>query len=635
MEKLFRAIFSIIISVILCTAIDLIATVCGFHLPVLPAVFIFLVLFSVFYFVKRIGTKLIVVLSAAFSLCFLISAILLISFKKTSQYNSIDDGKVSLYSSKKVMLVIPHQDDDLSLLGGVIEEFIKYGSEVRIVFTTNGDSYVPAGTRLAEALNVAADLKISASDVIFLGYGDGTLFVDQSNIYNSAPNSIYTSHAGFTNTYALSDHPAYNDGNPYTRSNYLKDLENVIMEYKPDTIFCVDYDLHPDHRATSLFFDEAIGNILSSQSSYKPMVFKSFAYSYTFYGFPDFYDSINLLSSRKTYYSEYLPESNVFNWSDRIRFPINAATISRSIYKCDLFRQESMYASQNAVSQVSRVINGDRVFWLRRTDSLSYNAAFSVSSGNNKLLNDFKIIDSSRVWDKDAMPFDGVWVPEPDDSIKTVDIDLPSPADIHSITLYDSPSLDDNIKNVEITFNNGNKYTSGELCSNGSATVIPVDEKNVSHFSISIKDFEGTAAGLSEIEFYSSDSSPLESMPFIKLMDSDENFVYDYYTEPSGYASFSLYSPVGSTDLSSYVITCDNERCTFETVNNSINVYCPKFSACTLKIQSEDSALSDSVYISNPGIIRRAAWNIDKFYYTNADAIGSTLAFSILNSIRK
>jgi probable selenium-dependent hydroxylase accessory protein YqeC len=63
-------------------------------------------------------------------------------------------------SGKKVMLQVPHQDDDFNVLGGVIEEYVKYGSEATVVFSTNGDYNGLAETRFREAQNALGHIGI-------------------------------------------------------------------------------------------------------------------------------------------------------------------------------------------------------------------------------------------------------------------------------------------------------------------------------------------------------------------------------------------------------------------------------------------------------------------------------------------
>ena len=60
-------------------------------------------------------------------------------FSAGAGYQGVDSGKKQIYGDRKVMLIVPHQDDDLNILGGVLEEYARYGSELFPVFVTNGD----------------------------------------------------------------------------------------------------------------------------------------------------------------------------------------------------------------------------------------------------------------------------------------------------------------------------------------------------------------------------------------------------------------------------------------------------------------------------------------------------------------
>ncbi len=59
------------------------------------------------------------------------------------------------YSGKRVLVLAPHQDDELNLAAGAIPNFLKAGAEVFVAFATNGDYYsdLPAEVRLTEAAN--------------------------------------------------------------------------------------------------------------------------------------------------------------------------------------------------------------------------------------------------------------------------------------------------------------------------------------------------------------------------------------------------------------------------------------------------------------------------------------------------
>ena len=80
----------------------------------------------------------------------------------------------SQFKNKKVMVIVPHEDDDLLISGQVLPSMYKNGADVRVVFATNGDKRVSAYTRQSEACNALEKLGIPREKVIFLGYPDGT-----------------------------------------------------------------------------------------------------------------------------------------------------------------------------------------------------------------------------------------------------------------------------------------------------------------------------------------------------------------------------------------------------------------------------------------------------------------------------
>lgn len=106
-------------------------------------------------------------------------------FKKCEIVLNETDDKAEIYADKSVLLIVPHQDDDINLMGGMLEEYVRYKSDIRICFYTNGDFEVSAETRLNESLKVAEFYGISEENIIFMGYGDR---------WNPEDGHIYTSH---------------------------------------------------------------------------------------------------------------------------------------------------------------------------------------------------------------------------------------------------------------------------------------------------------------------------------------------------------------------------------------------------------------------------------------------------------
>ena len=65
-------------------------------------------------------------------------------FKKCEIILNETDDKAEIYADKSVLLIVPHQDDDINLMGGMLEEYVRYKSDIRICFYTNGDFEVSA-----------------------------------------------------------------------------------------------------------------------------------------------------------------------------------------------------------------------------------------------------------------------------------------------------------------------------------------------------------------------------------------------------------------------------------------------------------------------------------------------------------
>lgn len=520
-------------------------------------------------------------------------------FSQNAVYDAPDNGKAALYSGKDVMLFVPHQDDEINVMGGVLEEYVKYGSRVNVVFSTNGDKNGLAETRMQEAVDALAFIGIPAENIIFLGYGDK--WQDgQPHIYNAESGAVLTSHVGRTETYGSAAYNPYREGAAYTRENFLQDIESVILEYQPDILYCVDYDHHIDHRALSLSFEKVLGNILAEHPDYRPQVFKGYAYSTAWEAPKDFHRE-NILSTQNVFIGNKPQGQNIYRWEDRVRLPVQGEGLSRSLISADLFAPLAAHKSQNAWLQGQGVVNGDKVFWKRATTSLSYTAQVDVTSGKAGLLNDFMLLECDNLLLDELLPCDGVWIPE--DDTKTASFAFDAPEYIDFIRLYDHPSEDCNVLNARITFDDGESLETGSLVTGGSATKIPVSKADVSAFTITLTETTG-AAGLTEVEFFSAD--PASALPFIKIMDEDENFLYDYWIDASGKQAFSLY---GAENAKNYLLDCSNDACSVRWENNTILVECPAGESCVVTVSSEDGSLSDSVRIRNPrGIVRM--WNM-------------------------
>lgn len=506
----------------------------------------------------------------------------------------------TLFDDKNVMVVVPHQDDDINLLGGLIEQYVDCGSEISIVFTTNGDRYGQSELRAAETVSVLTELGVEQENIYYLGFGDRwtpqTVGDEEiQHIYNSTdPDLVWTSLYGATETYGTESIDCYLDL-PYTRNNYVHSLQSVILEKMPDTIFAVDFDSHIDHRATDLFFEEALCNILTLYPQYDPTVYKGFCYGTAWTAVDDYFDSINLLSSKKPDDATWAAAAFGYAWEERVRFPMSDTNLNWILSNNSVYRSLDQYASQDAWLQAERILNGDKVFWERRTDSLLYDAEIFVDGEKTKLLNDFKLKDFSAISEDSGINAGIVHLQN-----RKITVKIENPVTINSIYLYDSADISANILEGYITFSDGSKIEFGELEKDGSATKLSFPERQVSWMEVVVTKQSSELSGLSEIEaFYDSPESQKSDDTYLMAADSDDNFVYDYMLHGSDTVSLKICSfpsgtPLGESDVT-LRFEASGDDASYRWENDSLIIDCATGSECTVTVSDEASSTTFSV----------------------------------------
>lgn len=440
----------------------------------------------------------------------------------------------SQFKNKKVMVIVPHEDDDLLISGQVLPPMYKNGADVRVVFATNGDKRVSAYTRQSEACNALEKLGIPREKVIFLGYPDGTqLYVGKK---------AYSFSSGWDHTYAGKGFKDYHFDRfgthaKYTAENMVDDIESVVLEYRPDYILAIDFDTHTDHRGVSISFEKAMERILKKESGYTPKVFKCFGYSLAWKSKPDFY-ALNIKSTvmqdrEKNNDPSYETDVPQYRWNNRVRLPIDKKSLSHSILRCSEYKALSEHLSQYAYCYSERIINGDSVYWNRRTDSLTYNADISVSSGDASLLNDFRLIGvGNRTAGPNVKLENCVSRFDKNDAQKTVTVKFDSPKTVSCVSLYDNFGLNSNILGGVITFSDGSKVEVPALNADGSETRVVFEPKhNITSFTFKVTEYEGVA-GLDEIEAFENADYDM-GFSLIKLKNADtDNYIYNYLITP-------------------------------------------------------------------------------------------------------
>ncbi len=526
----------------------------------------------------------------------------LVLFARGSGYAGGDEGKAALFGEKTVLVVAPHEDDELNVAGGLVEEFLRCGSRVRLAFATNGDYDTTGERRLREALAAASEMGVREEDVIFLGYGDGKNAQGQ-HLYTMPMDEPFISAAGYGETYGLPEHPAYNEGNLYTRRHFCEDLRDLILETRPDLILCTGYETHADHSAVCLFTEEVLAGILRTEPDYRPVLLESLSYATAYYAPEDFY-SPNILSIQNPFGGQPFGPIPVYEWEGRVRLPVSEESLARSVFGSSTYWQLRCHGSQGAVDRAERIINGDKVFWLRDTNSLSYGAQVRTSSGDASLLNDFKLLDTADI--SAAAPWDGTWVPESGDTERRAELIFPQAADLTELRLYDNPSLTDNVLRVSVSLDGGEPVELGPLKPNGAASVFPLEAEGVTRLELRLLETEGEGAGLTELEVCKGQQA--SGLDFLKLQNLTGDFVYDYYIDPGGQEAFTVYaSGAAQEELSQLRLSCEGEGCQAELRDGQVLVSCPRGKSCTVTLSSADGRYTDTARISNPSPLKRGA----------------------------
>lgn len=522
---------------------------------------------------------------------------------------SFSDKK--LKGAGKILILVPHQDDELNIVAGLLEN-VEDKSKVYIGFSTNADTTrgTKNVTRLKEALQVASFYGIPEKNIIFLGYGNewdpnrsGKWGETYKHLYNvEDPNEIWPSLSGHTATWGAEGLVPFSPNTPYTRNNFTNDLKSLISSLSPDTIICIDFDLHPDHRALSLTFEKVMGDLLQSNRQFTPVVLKGFAYSTAWLGEKDFY-TLNPQSTKNTQGNSHMNEVNYYQWKARLRFPVCREALNRTLSGNSVFRAFRLYKSvlNSSGDSALTMINADRIFWWRPTSGILYRAKFSADSDQAHVdqLHDFMIVDSCSVSDFSKEPFDHGWCPNDGRGIVHVSLEQPSP--ISEIRLYDHVDEKRNINNAEIKLSNGLVIETGPLPKDGAPLIIPTNTTDaIEHFTVTILSSTGRGAGLAEIEAYC--NPPTHPFNISKLMDSESNFMYHYYTPEDGAISFSIYH---SNESKRENITVLNDDFPLRPDTKGL-YHCQITQGASAKIKLlEEGRILDEVTISNPSILQR------------------------------
>lgn len=420
--------------------------------------------------------------------------------------------------NNKILLIVPHQDDELFVGGGLLKLFADSGNyEIYVVFTTNGDFFPWEGeVRLRESLRVLTELYgIEDKNIFFLGYGD--CWCGDTHLYNLPGSQAVRSSCGRSETYGIAGHEDYRQiqsgkHSVYCRDNFKADLKDLLSDIMADIIISVDYDKHPDHKAASLMAEECIGEMLKEHPGYQPLVLKRFAYDGVWKGKADFFDLLH----RRTVLSQL--EASPYLEEDRICIGMPPECSTPYLRHNFLYRGAKYYRTQEVWQKADEIINIDEVYFRRNTNNLLYEAELTASSGQTGFLRDFKLYDCGDVLQKDFVLKECAWIPDETDRARKLHIHFKQPQTIAQINIYALGDPGHDKLEGEFVFDNGARLQTGSIGLTGKKNKLTLESKSgISDIDFYITDCEGSPVGITELEILPErdDAIPEELREFV------------------------------------------------------------------------------------------------------------------------
>lgn len=380
---------------------------------------------------------------------------------------SIDvSANKNIFAGKKILIVVPHQDDEINLMGNILDELSK-NNEVYVTYTVEPEDEKKAGIRKKEALNALQVFGVDKDKVVFLGYPD-SVRGDQKHYFIK------------------------------NRKAYIESLERLVEDINPDVIFGTDFDFHPDHRAIAIGLRSAICNVIRRRRDYRPMVFFGFCYDSAWHGVED-YSVYNLADT--VIESEVL--SNVsLQWKDRYSLYVDRK--ASFIWNKPCFKALKCQRSQYGVLHAKSVINRDNVFWRVRTDNVLLDADIESTVGESGIVNDLLVIDTDDIDTKDCQNINySSGISSTGDETLDIHIKLERKKRINTIVIHANPNSKKVIEVEGIVKLDGLEVNFTELEPYGRETVISFNEIETQMISISIRNSKNDECfGIVEIEAF-------------------------------------------------------------------------------------------------------------------------------------
>lgn len=274
----------------------------------------------------------------------------------------------------KIMIIVPHEDDELIMSAGIIRNAILEGKNITVVMVTNGDygcdDYSIGRARLRETIEGLKLLGLEEEHIVFMGYADTGMPEEDSFLFNlylsQKDDEVIKSHCSI-NTYGLCEKldfhtEHFKESAAYTRKNIYGDLKLVIEKYKPTEIFTTsEYDTHGDHKALYLFVVDILKE-LRADIGYTAKLYSGIVHSCA--GdekWPIREECINEFSC-----PDFLETMTDYKWDNRISFqvPDSMREVDRSKnLKYQAISKHVTALKPDAIDYLFSFVKSDEVFW--------------------------------------------------------------------------------------------------------------------------------------------------------------------------------------------------------------------------------------------------------------------------------
>ena len=419
-------------------------------------------------------------------------------------------------SARTILVIGPHQDDETLIAAGRTRSAVLAGDTVYIALATNGDVNGRTEGLLREAESVAAAqvLGVPEQSVIFLGYGDQTLY----DIWaSSSGTQVFTSQAGQTATYANrglggTDFHTFLTGSPgpYNRDTILSDFKALVTYVRPDEIYTTNYwDNHGDHEGTARFLNEALLALKREGSDVRVRVFQTTVWAP--YANGGCYGDWPPAGTGDLPYPPFPPPQCVgpgtpLDWDMIQRFPVPAEMQVPDPAANLKWQALEAYPSQFN-DFLSSFVRKDEFFW-RFDYGINVSATAQVSASSEYIdgegakehaIDGYEDIDHE--WK--SLELDGAWIR----------LDWANPVRIAQVNLYDRLDPADNVLAGTLSFSDGSSIAIGALPTGGKPLPVTFSPRTVTWARFTIDHAEGSTAGLAEFEVLGVSASSASNVP--------------------------------------------------------------------------------------------------------------------------